>query len=60
MSNPKVDPLIGTRTPGADGFSRPTEDQPNRRESGLPQFVTVRGGGYFFLPGLRALRYLVG
>ncbi|HEX9433168.1 MAG TPA: hypothetical protein VF936_10325 [Burkholderiales bacterium] len=24
----------------------------------LPQFVTVRGGAYFFLPGLRALRYL--
>jgi hypothetical protein len=22
--------------------------------------VTVRGGGYFFLPGLRALRYLAG
>ena len=25
---------------------------------GLPAFVTVRGGGYYFLPGLRALRYL--
>ena len=25
---------------------------------GLPQFVTVRGGEYFFLPGLSALRYL--
>jgi hypothetical protein len=24
----------------------------------LPQFVRVRGGGYFFLPGVRALRYL--
>jgi hypothetical protein len=24
----------------------------------LPQFVTVRGGAYFFLPGIRALRYL--
>ena len=27
------------------------------RISGLPQFVTVRGGAYFFLPSLRALRY---
>jgi hypothetical protein len=25
--------------------------------SRLPQFVTVRGGAYFFLPSLRALRY---
>ena len=24
----------------------------------LPQFVHVRGGAYFFLPGLRAARYL--
>jgi hypothetical protein len=23
----------------------------------LPAFVTVRGGAYFFLPGIRALRY---
>jgi hypothetical protein len=56
--------LLGTRpaAPGsdaADAFSRPSADQPNRRECGLPQFVTVRGGGYFFLPGLRALRFLV-
>jgi len=25
--------------------------------SGIPQFVTVLGGAYFFLPGIRALRY---
>lgn len=35
---------------------------PNRpirkRLTGLPAFTTLRGGGYFFLPGLRALRYL--
>jgi hypothetical protein len=24
----------------------------------LPAFTTVRGGAYFFLPGLRALGYL--
>ena len=58
----EVDPLLGTRSSStrcADAFSRPGEDCPNRRETGLPQFVTVRGGGYFFLPGLRALRYLM-
>ena len=29
-----------------------------QRVNGLPRFVTVRGGAYFFLPGLRALRSL--
>jgi quinohemoprotein ethanol dehydrogenase len=27
---------------------------------GLPAFTTVRGGAYFFLPGIAALRYLAG
>ena len=26
--------------------------------TGLPAFTTVKGGAYFFLPGLKALRYL--
>ena len=25
---------------------------------GLPAFTTLKGGAYFFLPGLTALRYL--
>ena len=34
-------------------------EQPFRtRVCGLPEFVTTLGGAYFFLPGLRALRYL--
>lgn len=57
------DPLIGNHLPRDDGtptdaFSIPLESGPDRRVCGLPQFVTVRGGAYFFLPGLRALRYL--
>ncbi|MDM0013269.1 hypothetical protein QTH87_12570 [Variovorax sp. J22P168] len=57
------DPLIGHHLPRADGtptdgFSVPLESGPDRRVCGLPQFVTVQGGAYFFLPGLRALRYL--
>ncbi|WP_077001671.1 hypothetical protein [Variovorax sp. KK3] len=57
------DPLLGHRQPGpdgrpTDGFSIPIADGPDRRIAGLPQFVTVQGGAYFFLPGLRALRYL--
>jgi hypothetical protein len=57
------DPLLGHRSPDpgdslTDGFSMPQADGPDRRLSGLPQFVTVLGGAYFFLPGIRALRYL--
>lgn len=56
------DPLLGTRLPAAgtptDGFSMPRADGADERLAGLPQFVTVLGGGYFFLPGIRALRFL--
>lgn len=61
----EADPLLGNRAPLAGGqptdrFSVPRPDGPPDRHAGLPQFVTVRGGGYFFLPGIRALRYLAG
>lgn len=57
------DPLLGTRQCDAAGrstdcFSIPQADGPDRRLAGLPQFVTVRGGAYFFMPGIRALRYI--
>jgi len=57
------DPLLGTRAPAADGtptdgFSMPREGGADERLAGLPQFVTVLGGAYFFLPGIRALRFL--
>ena len=56
------DPLLGNREqipgcPVTDGFTKPQENGLAHKISGLPQFVTVRGGAYFFLPGLRALRY---
>ena len=28
------------------------------RVNGMPRFITVKGGAYFFLPGLEALRRL--
>ena len=57
------DPLLGNRKPGPGGlrcdyFSMPKADGLTRRLENLPQFVTVAGGAYFFLPGIRALRWL--
>ena len=59
----EADPLLGNRLPfpgtqPTDTFSVPDLFGPNRRITGLPRFVTVRGGAYFFLPSLRALRFI--
>ena len=59
------DPLLGNREsipgcPITGNFTIPGDGTLRRRVSGLPQFVTVRGGAYFFLPSLRALRYFAG
>lgn len=63
------DPLLGNRVPfptfplvkapqKTDGFSRPGAPPNCRYSEGLPQFVQVRGGAYFFLPGLAALKWI--
>lgn len=57
------DPLTGNREPlhgggRSDRFSLPRTDGPPKRLDCLPRFVTVRGGAYFFLPGIRALHYI--
>jgi len=50
------DPIIGNQ----DGtFDMTIPRRPIRRKiTGLPAFTTVKGGAYFFLPGIKALRYL--
>jgi len=69
LANPKFDgtdeddPLLGNRAPlwaggATDTFTRPQRSGLNCRVGSLQQFITVRGGGYFFLPGISALRYL--
>jgi Dyp-type peroxidase family len=52
------DPLIGTQD-GTLEFKIPKRPI-KKRITGIPAFTTVRGGAYFFLPGLTALRYLAG
>ncbi len=59
------DPLLGNREPApgcpiTSNFTVPQGKGLRRRVLGLPQFVTVRGGAYFLLPSLRALRYFAG
>jgi hypothetical protein len=39
-------------------FTRPQDNGIPCRVHGLQQFVTVHGGGYFFMPGIAALRYI--
>jgi len=57
------DPLLGKREgiagcPLVNTFSLPQETGARTRIMDVPQFITVRGGAYFFLPSLSALRYL--
>lgn len=51
------DPFLGTQ----DGtFDMTIPNRPIRKKiKGLPAFTTIRGGAYFFLPGIKALHYLV-
>jgi Dyp-type peroxidase family len=69
VNNPKFlslyderDPVIGNNLhpeyPEKTGvFSIPTGSMRDRH-SDIPRFTTVKGGAYFFLPGIKALRYL--
>ena len=59
----ETDPLLGNREPlpsgeSTDTFRMPSSDGPARCVYELPRFVTVKGGAYFFMPGIRALRYI--
>jgi Dyp-type peroxidase family len=65
LNNPKFaglyderDPVVAS-VPGEGGQLYSIPGVPARRRlSGLPRFVTVRGGGYFFVPSMRALEWL--
>ena len=59
------DPLLAHRLPlnngdTTDQFNQADPAGPMHKTCDLPQFITVRGGAYFFMPGLSALKYLAG
>ncbi len=51
------DPIAGDHD-GTTGMTIPRKPF-RKRIHAIPRFVTVRGGGYFFLPGITGLRYLI-
>ncbi|UCI05721.1 cytochrome P450 [Mesorhizobium sp. B1-1-8] len=51
------DPMIGARN-GDGRFSIPSWEKVTVLKD-MPQFVTTKGGGYFFMPSRSALRYLI-
>jgi Dyp-type peroxidase family len=53
----ETDPIVTDGTKGRCSFTIPTRAGPVPLNP-LPQFVTMRGGGYFFLPGRQLLNYL--
>jgi Dyp-type peroxidase family len=50
------DPLIGAND-GSTNLTIPRKPF-RKRITNLPRFTIVKGGGYFFLPGIKALRFL--
>jgi len=65
LNNPKFaglyddsDPLVGQSAPYGGTFTMPSATGARSRVIGMPRFITVKGGAYFFLPGLTALRRL--
>lgn len=62
-TRPQSDPLLGTRDARLDGtptdvFRRPDARGAAEVTEALPRFVRVRGGAYFFLPGIAAVRFI--
>jgi len=54
-----ADPLVAPSQPYGGTFTVQSETV-RERVTGVPRFVSVKGGAYFFLPGIAATRYLAG
>jgi Dyp-type peroxidase family len=66
LNNPKfdglyddADPLVAPSHPHGGTFTVQS-DVVRERVTDVPRFVSVKGGAYFFLPGIAATRYLAG
>lgn len=53
----EVDPIIGTRREETQYYTIPGEPYRQKLKA-IPQWVTVKGGAYFFMPSLRSLETL--
>ena len=52
-----TDPILGAHSQNGSTFT--VQAKPVRkRTTGLPRFISVLGGAYFFMPGIKAIRYL--
>ena len=51
------DPILGS-SPAARRYTIPSSEGPKRLHE-VANFVTVKGGGYFFMPSRSSMRYLV-
>jgi len=72
INNPKFGDMYNDRDPITGNNYDPKGDNdgkeynmtipgcPREKFTDIPRFVTVKGGGYFFLPAIPALRYLAG
>jgi hypothetical protein len=63
LNNPKFGGLYDDRDPivsDSDGQGSVSLQRPigRKRIPNVPRFVVVKGGGYFFLPSMTALRFL--
>jgi hypothetical protein len=59
LSRSDVDPFAGEPRLGSR-FRIPSDDGPPKNIFDMPAFVTLRGGGYYFIPSLTAMRFIAG
>ena len=57
LSRDEVDPFVGERRPRSR-FRIPDPRGAPRNIFDLPAFVTLRGGGYYFVPSVSAMRFM--